>query len=268
MTVNQRYAAYQALNVSVADRVATLSLNSGQRFNAVTAQMHVELAHIFQDLANDDDVNVIVLTGAGNAFCAGADLNWVKQQLDSPPTIWDARREGRGIVLGILDCPKPVIARVNGDAMGLGASLALLCDIIVAADHVRIADPHVRIGLVAGDGGALIWPALVGYARAKEFLLTGNMVTAPQAASMGLINYAVPVEQLDEKVQGFARQLADGASQAIRLTKLATNTLLRQAVDSVLEASLANECHTFHTADHAEGVSAFLERRPARFTGK
>src|SRR5262245_58710067 len=181
--------------------------------------MHHELGRIFDALAKDDDVDVIVLTGAGDAFCAGADLNWLKRRLEEPPAPRDTRNGGRAIVLGLLDCPKPVIARVNGDAIGLGASLALLSDIVIAVDTARFADPHVRIGLVAGDGGALIWPLLIGYARAKEYLLTGNPVPAPEAARMGLINHAVPAGELDATVERFARQLADGAPMAIQFTK-------------------------------------------------
>jgi len=259
---------YTALGVSVVDRVATLALRSGQPFNAVTWEMHHELGHVFGDLANDGDVDVIVLTGAGDAFCAGADLTWLKRQLDDPPAPRDARSGGRAIVLGLLDCPKPVIARVNGDAVGLGASLALLSDIVIAVDTARFADPHVRIGLVAGDGGALIWPLLIGYARAKEFLLTGNTLTAPEAARIGLINYAVPAAELDATVYRFARQLAEGAPMAVQFTKAAANIPLRQAVESVLESSLALEGLTLRSHDAREGVAAFLERRKPRFTGR
>jgi enoyl-CoA hydratase len=261
------YGCYRTLGVSLAERVATLTLQSGERFNAVTWQMHQELGSIFGDLARDTDVDVIVLTGAGDAFCAGAELQWLQRQLADPPTPREAREGGRAIVLGLLDCPKPVIARVNGDAIGLGATLALLCDIVIAVDTARIADPHVRIGLVAGDGGALIWPLLIGYARAKEFLLTGNVVAAPEAARMGLVNHAVPADQLDATVQRFARQLAEGAPMAIQLTKAATNIPLRQAVDSVLESSLAFESLTLRSQDAREGVAAFLERRKPRFGG-
>jgi enoyl-CoA hydratase len=264
------YGRYTKLAVSITDRVATLSLQSGEKFNGVNWQMHHELGRIFGDLTQDDSVDVIVLTGAGagDAFCAGADLNWLTQQLAHPPEPREARSAGRAIVLGMLDCPKPIIARVNGDAIGLGATLALLADIIIAVDTARIADPHVRIGLVAGDGGALIWPLLIGYARAKEFLLTGNMVTALDAARMGLINYAVAQGELDATVNRFARQLADGASQAIQFTKAATNIPLRQAVESVLESSLALENLTLRSEDAREGVAAFLERRKAVFVGK
>jgi enoyl-CoA hydratase len=262
------YSAYTSVQVAVDRRVARITLQSGERFNAVTAQMHHELGLLFADLSRDDGFDVIVLTGAGDAFCAGADLNWLRRQLDAPPDPREARRAARAIVLGLLDCSKPVIARVNGDAIGLGATLALLADVIVAVDTARIADPHVRIGLVAGDGGALIWPLLVGYARAKEFLLTGNAISAPRAAAIGLINVAVPSAELDGEVSRFVDLLARGAPVAIQFTKAAINIPLRQAVESVLEASLAFENLALRTEDAKEGVAAFLERRSPVFTGR
>ncbi|CAM2169493.1 Enoyl-CoA hydratase/isomerase family protein [Paraburkholderia sacchari] len=262
------YQHYTHLGVSINSRIATLTLQSGEKFNCVNWQMHHELGTIFNDLSNDDDVDVIVLTGADDAFCAGANLQWLQQQLETPRDPREARNAGRAIVLGMLDCPKPVIARVNGDAIGLGASLALLADIVIAVDTARIADPHVRIGLVAGDGGTLIWPLLVGFARAKEFLLTGNAVSAPDAARMGLINYSVTKDELDATVERFARQLVEGAPLAIQLTKAATNIPLRQAVESVLESSLAYEIQTLRSKDVQEGVAAFLERRKPVFSGK
>lgn len=262
------YPPYKHLRITKADGVATLTMDSGEKLNGVNWQMHHELGTVFQQLATDADVRVVVFTGSNGAFCAGANLNWLAQQLDSPPPAQEARAGARAIVLGILDCPKPIIARVNGDAIGLGATLALLSDIIIADEAARIADPHVRIGLVAGDGGALIWPLLIGYARAKEYLLTGNMIGAVEAARMGLINYAVPAAALDATVSRFARQLADGASMAIQFTKAATNIPLKQAIESVLESSLALENVTLHSADVREGVAAFLERRPPVFTGR
>jgi enoyl-CoA hydratase len=261
------YPTYKHLRISKADGIATLTMDSGEKMNGVNWHMHHELGSVFQLLAVDEEVKVIVFTGANGAFCAGANLNWLSSQLENPPAAQESRTGGRAIVLGMLDCPKPIIARVNGDAIGLGASLALLSDIIIADESARIADPHVRIGLVAGDGGALIWPLLIGYARAKEFLLTGNAVSAPDAARMGLINYSVPASELDAKVEKFARQLAEGASMAIQFTKAATNIPLKQAVESVLESSLALENVTMRSADVREGVQAFLERRKPQFKG-
>lgn len=262
------YSHYKSLGVAIDNGVATVTLQSGEPFNSVTWEMHHELSTIFQALNTDPCVQVIVVTGAGEAFCAGANLTWLRGQLDTPMDPLEARQAARGIVLGYLDCTKPIIARVNGDAIGLGATLAVLADIVIMADSARIADPHVRIGLVAGDGGAVIWPLLVGYARAKEFLLTGNAVSAPDAVAMGLVNRSVPREQLDEVVGKFVRQIMTAAPLAVRFTKAAVNIPLRQAVESVLEASLAFETITMRSDDIKEGVDAFLQKRKPEFKGR
>jgi enoyl-CoA hydratase len=157
---------------------------------------------------------------------------------------------------------------VNGAAIGLGATLALFCDIIFAANHAKIADPHVKVGFVAGDGGAVIWPQLIGYARAKEYLLTGDALTGAQAAQIGLINHAVPAEDLDKAVDEFAQRLAAGASRAIQWTKLSVNIGLKALATSILDASIAYEALSNLTKDHQEAVNAFREKRPPRFTGE
>jgi enoyl-CoA hydratase len=260
------YARYSSLAITKEAGVATVLLNHPETLNAVDAGLHRELATIFDDLADDPEVSVIVLTGAGRAFCAGGDLQWLSNQIESRPPFLNSLREGRKIVMSLLDCPKPVICRINGDAIGFGATLALLCDIIVAVDSARIADPHVRIGLVAGDGGALIWPQLVGFAKAKEFLLTGNSLDATEAARIGLINYAVADSALDETVQRFVKQLVNGAQSAIRYTKLCANLPLRQMISSVLDNSLACEGLTLLQNDELkEGIAAFREGRKPKF---
>jgi len=260
------YARYTRLQVSRDRRIATVTLNRPDSLNAVDGTMHRELSTVFDELAEDAEVSVIVLTGSGRAFCAGGDLDWMRGTLDKRPPFLHSLREGRRIVLGMLDCPKPIICRLNGDAVGFGATIALLCDITIAATHARIGDPHVRIGLVAGDGGALIWPQLVGYARAKEYLLTGNLMDAVEAERIGLINHVVPAEELDARVERFASQLASGAQAAIRYTKLCTNIPLRQMVVSVLDQSLACEGLTFfQNEDLREGLDALQAGRKPRF---
>ena len=175
--------------------------------------------------------------------------------------------EGKTTIFSLLDVEKPVIAKVNGACVGLGATLALFCDVIFASDRAKLGDPHVAIGLVAGDGGAVIWPQLIGYARAKEFLFTRDLIEARRAAEIGLINHCVPAEQLDATVDAFARRLAEGAIKAIQGTKVSVNIGLKQLAHSILDASLAYEGHSNLTQDHREGVRAFLERRKARFVG-
>ena len=161
-----------------------------------------------------------------------------------------------------------MIAKVNGAAVGLGATIALFCDLIYAADNAKIGDPHVKVGYVAGDGGAVIWPQLIGYARAKEYLLTGDLLTGAEAARIGLINRALPADQLDAAVDEIAQKLANGASRAIQWTKLSVNTTLKQVAQQVMDASLAYEALSNLTKDHQEAVNAFREKRAPRFTGE
>lgn len=262
------YEHYKKIAVTRDNLIATVTLNSPETLNAIDGDLHYELSTIFFDLANDTNVNVIILTGAGRAFCGGGDLRWVQQEIDKSHSYVESLKQGRNIVMGIIECPKPIICRLNGDAVGVGATIALLSDMIIAVDSARITDPHVRIGLVAGDGGALIWPQLIGFAKAKEFLLTGNGIKAPDAAQLGLINYSVKAEDLDATVSKFSTQMATASQAALRFTKLCINIPLRQMASSVLESSLAYEAITMlQNEDLREGISAFLEKRPAKFKG-
>jgi len=164
---------------------------------------------------------------------------------------------------------KPIIAAVNGHAMGLGATIALLCDTIFMSSKAKIGDPHVKIGVVAGDGGCVIWPQLIGYARAKEYLMTGDPIEAEAAERMGLINHMTAPEETLEKAQAFAQRLADGPTAAIRWTKVSANIGLKQLAHSIMDTSLAYEWLTFqHGNDHREAVTAFLEKREPKFTDR
>src|SRR5690606_38074363 len=145
----------------------------------------------------DADTRVVIFSGAGKAFSAGGDFDYIRELIDHPSRAWDGIQAGKRVIFAMLDCIKPVIARINGHAMGLGATLALFSDVSFAAEQVKIADPHVALGFVAGDGGAVIWPQLIGYNRAKEYLFTGEPLTGAEAARIGLINRAVPAEELD-----------------------------------------------------------------------
>jgi enoyl-CoA hydratase len=186
----------------------------------------------------------------------------------TPPQLDALFMEARKIIVDLLEVQQPIIAAVNGPATGLGATLALFSDVIFAADNARIGDPHVRVGVVAGDGGAVIWPWLVGAARAKEFLLTGDLLTAVEAERIGLINHVVPADQLMATALALAQRLATGPTQAIRGTKASVNKILRETVNLVLDTSLALERYCFSTADHKEAIQAFVEKREPKFTGR
>ena len=256
---------YKTILFNRRGRVLEVTLNRPEKLNATDAVLHTELARVFFDISNDPDSDIVVLTGAGRAFSAGGDVAWMQDSIDEPERFQQTIREAKQIVFGLIDCEKPIIANLNGHATGLGATIALFCDIIFAAEHAKIGDPHVSIGFVAGDGGAVIWPQLIGYARAKEYLLTGDLMTATQAAQMGLINHAVPADELDARVDAFADKLANGATKAIRWSKMSVNIGLRDLATKILDASLAFEALSNIDPDHQEAVRAFSEKRPPVF---
>ena len=259
---------YRTIAVARDGRVLTLTLNRPEALNAVDVVMHEELSRVFTDAARDPDSDVIVLTGAGRAFSAGGDIGWMQDAIDDPASFERTAVEAKQIIFSLLDCEKPVVAKINGAAIGLGATMALFADVIFAAEEAKIADPHIRVGVVAGDGGAVIWPQLIGYARAKEFLMTGDALTGAEAARIGLVNHAVPAADLDQRVDAFTQRLVDGPTQAIRWTKTAVNIGLKQLAHSIMDVGLSYEMITNRSADHQEAVSAFRDKRKATFTGR
>jgi len=260
------YSTYKHLDIQRDGRVLTLKINRPP-MNPIHFDLHNEFSRIFHDVQVDCESDVIVLTGAGNVFSAGGDIPMMQKRIDDPELFNRKNLEMKKMIFGLLDLEKPIIARVNGDCIGLGATLALLCDIIISVDDARFGDPHVKMGYVAGDGGAVIWPQLVGFARAKEYLLTGDMLTAVEAERIGLINHAVPRDKFDEKVNALTAKLAAGSTKAIKWTKTCTNIPLRQLAHSIMDASLAYEAITNMGADHQEAVTAFQEKRKPKFTG-
>jgi len=235
--------------------------------NAVDDALHEELTALFRVLKREDEARAIVLTGRGKAFSAGGDFNWFPQ-LQDPGRMEHLRRDAKQLIWDLLDVEVPIVAAVNGHAMGLGASVALLCDVIFMADTATIGDPHVRVGIVAGDGGAAIWPLAVGPARAKQYLLTGDPVAAAEAERIGLVNRVVPSAALEDEALAFAQRLAEGAPLALRYTKLAVNKLLKDALNVAFDTSTALELVTFRSEDHKEALAALREKRKPRFEGR
>lgn len=250
------------LDLEIRDRILWITINRADVRNAINAKVHGSLARVFYAAEDCEDVDTIVFTGAGDAFCAGGDLDYLEAMTDDPAAFVASLDEGRKIINGFLELSKPIVGRIPGDAIGLGATLALMCDITVATQDARIADPHVRVGLVAGDGGAIIWPALVGLARAKEFLLTGALVSGARAAEMGLVNYAVAdAAALDEKVAAILKDLKRGSSQAIRMTKRLLNAELKRVAAGLLDQSLAYENLSQISNDHQIRIRRMLEKK-------
>jgi enoyl-CoA hydratase len=254
---------YRAIEFTQDRGLLTVRFNRPDQLNAVNAQLHTEMSQLFGDIARDSAVKAVILTGAGRAFCAGGDLDWFRNM--TPEALDLLFVEARRIIVDLLEMPQPIIAAVNGAATGLGATLALFCDIIYASESARIADTHVRAGIGAGDGGAIIWPLLVGMAKAKEYLLTGDSLSAAEAERIGLVNRVIGDDDLMATATAMGRRLADGPQMAIRATKASLNKIVRQVANLNLDTSLALEKECFRSDEHQECVQAFLEKRPPDF---
>lgn len=258
---------FRAIELSRRGRLLVITLNRPDQLNAVNLELHEDLAEVLWFAQSDQHSDVVMITGAGRAFSAGGDLDHIAANAADPRKFDNEARLAKRIVFTLLDIEKPVICRMNGHAVGLGATLALLCDVIFADERAKIGDPHVGLGLVAGDGGAVIWAQRIGLARAKEYLLSGDLLTASKAAEIGLINHALPGDQLDAAVDAFCDKLLNGATNAIRWTKVLTNLELKRIATAVMDAGIAYESVSVRTADHLEGIAALREKRSPRFGG-
>jgi len=259
---------FGSIVLSREDRLLRLTLNRPEAMNAVNLELHDELAEALWFAQGDSGSDVLLLTGAGRAFSAGGDLDHIARNAANPHLFDHEARLAKRIVFTLLDIDKPIVCRMNGHAIGLGATLALMCDIIFAAEGAKIGDPHVGLGLVAGDGGQVIWAQRIGLARAKEYLLTGELLSAAKAAEIGLINHCLPAETLDAAVDAFCQKLLTGATQAIRMTKVLTNLELKRIAHAAMDAGIAYESVSVRSADHLEGIAALREKRPPRFGGR
>jgi enoyl-CoA hydratase len=259
-----RYAE-KHLKIEIKDRVAIVTLHRPEVHNAINYHMHVALENIFRELGVDRDVGAIVITGEGKSFCAGGDVKGFGIPDERPI---DQLRGTRYLVQEMVNCEAPIISAVNGTAAGLGATIALLSDVIYMADTAKIGDTHVKMGLVCGDGGAVIWPLLIGPHRAKELMMAAKLVQGPEAAKMGLVNHCVPHAELMTHAMAYATEVANLPIAAVRWTKMAINQMLKQQINLALDFGVAAEHLSAHTQDMKEAVSAFAERRTPTFTGR
>jgi enoyl-CoA hydratase/carnithine racemase len=266
-----RYANYHDLKVEVADKVATVTINRPEARNAINQRLIREFRTIWDDLADDPAVSAVLLTGAGTIFSVGGDVKAMSERQGG-----DVLEEGevhdpmisRRLVNRQLELDKPIICAINGDCIGLAATIALLCDITVISPEARIGDSHVnKVGLVAGDGGTVVWPLLIGVSKAKEYLMRGTLLKGKEAERIGLVNHCVPGGEVLAFARQIAQELALGPTWAIRWTKLSINQIVKERVNHLMEASMALEQVTFATADHKEATTAFKERRKPVFTG-
>jgi enoyl-CoA hydratase len=259
------FARYQAIKCELDGSVLRLTFDRPDVLNAIDRHVHRELETVFIDVEADDRVDLVVVTGAGRAFSAGGDLDWLLELNADPVASARAIRGDRIIQNALLSMEKPVIARVNGPAVGLGCSIALFCDIVIAGPQAVFADPHVSIGLVAGDGGALVWPQLIGFARARRYLLSGEPITSVDAAAMGLVAQAVADDdELDSAVQEWIERLLSQPRLALRWTKHSINAALRSIASAVLDSAAGFENVTQVMDAHRDAVLALREAQLAR----
>lgn len=256
-----------ALRYEVGEAVATVTLDRPGARNALDATLKRELLAAIRAAGRDRAVRVIVLTGTGDAFCAGQDLRETTAP-DAPPLSTVLRETYNPLILAMRRLDKPIVAAVNGVAAGAGVALALACDLRIAADSASFVLAFGRLGLVPDSGSTWFLPRLVGPARAAELALVGDPLSTADAERWGLVSRVVPAAELTAEARALALRLAAGAPQAIALTKRALNRSLDAGLAAQLEDEAALQGIAGRTADHREGVAAFLEKRPPRFTGE
>lgn len=236
-----------------------LTLNRPEVLNAADRRLHTELVEVWKTIDRDPNVRVAVVTGAGRAFSAGGDLKLVEDAYQNYDEVLRILDEARDLVYNILHCGKPIISAINGAAVGAGLVVALLADISIAAENARLADGHVRMGVAAGDHAAIIWPLLVGMAKAKYYLMTSDFVSGKEAEGMGLVSLCVPDGEVTQKAWEVAVNLATGPRHAIRFTKRALNQWLLNA-GPIFDHSLALEMLNFFGTDMMAGVNGLRRR--------
>jgi enoyl-CoA hydratase len=245
------------LEVSSHGSVRQVTLDRPEKLNAVNADLHESLSNVWQAIAADPQARAVVITGAGKAFSAGGDREFLERIAQDAQWRYENMRQARRIVQEMIAFPLPVIAAVNGPAVGLGCSVALLSDLVLMSESAFFADPHVAIGLVAADGGALCWPLLTSLIRAKEYLFTGDRIDARSALELGFANRVVAPEELLEAAHALAERLAAQPAQAMRDTKRAVNIHLQRAVGAVLDFAFSAEAETFTSADFRDRLAQF-----------
>lgn len=236
-----------------------LTLNRPDALNATNLALHDAITEVWDVLAADTQARAVVLTGAGRAFSAGGDLGHIQAMQNDPELRRHDMEQAAILVRAMTNCSLPIVAAVNGPAVGLGATLAVLCDIVLIAEAAYLCDPHVSVGLTAGDGGAALWPLFMSLHRAKEYLLTGDRIPAAEAVNLGLANRVVPGDDVLAAAITLAERLAAQPKQAVASTKRALNLHLAAAAGSILDAALAEEFKTFDDDEHRAAVRRLLD---------
>ncbi|MFB1298560.1 enoyl-CoA hydratase/isomerase family protein [Mycobacterium sp. pW049] len=244
--------------------VAIITLNRPGQHNAADSTLHRRLAEVWSEVGADRSIRAVVLTGAGESFSAGGDFALMKATSGDPDVADVVFAEARATVLGMIELPQPIVAAVNGPAVGLGASLAALSDVTVAAETAFLADPHLAVGLVPGDGAAMLWPLLIGLSRAKHLVFLGERITAAEALEIGLVNRVVPAGKAVEVALEVAQQLARVPHRALQDTKRLMNQHAVRALRDGLDQAISAERHSVVSPEHAERVDKMIARAGAK----
>jgi enoyl-CoA hydratase len=260
-----KFDEYEHLTFERRDHgVLLITMNRPDKYNAANERMHGELARVWAQVSDDPETKVAVITGAGKAFSAGGDLDMVQRMAGDHDRVAHMLKEMSDLVYNMINCEKPIISAINGVAVGAGTVVALMADISICALDARLGDGHVKLGVAAGDHAAILWPLLCGMAKARYYLLTGEMITGEEAERLGMVSKALPREQVLDEALRVADVLADGSQQAIRWTKRALNNWLKMA-GPIFDQSAAYEMLCFMGPDVVEGAAALTEKRPPRF---
>jgi enoyl-CoA hydratase len=260
-----KYDEYQFLQFERdEDGILLITINRPDVLNATNARLHWELSHVWKDIDEDPETNVVIITGKGRAFSAGGDLDMIDAMKGNHAALWQTMREAGDIVYNIVNCEKVVISAINGVAVGAGLAVAFMADITIASENMRITDGHLRLGVAAGDHAVILWPLLCGMAKAKYYLITADFIDGKEAERIGLVSLCVPSDQLMDKAYEVARKIARGPQQAARLTKRALNNWVK-TFGPHFDASLAFEMLGFFSEDLKEGVNALKEKRQPKF---
>jgi enoyl-CoA hydratase len=261
-----RFDGYEHLRFERREHgVLLITIDRPERMNATNERLHHELSTVWDDVDRDAAVRVAVVTGAGDrAFSAGGDLEMVQAMAGDYARVAAMAGEAAGLVTRMIDCDKPIVSAINGTAVGAGLAVALMADISIVAQDARLTDGHLRLGVVAGDHAAVIWPLLCGMAKAKYYLLTADFIDGVEAERIGLVSRCVPREQVLATALEVAERIATGPQHAARWTKRTLNHWLRTAIPA-FDASVAYEMLSFLGSDVGEGAQAIVERRPPQF---
>ena len=244
--------------------ILLMTIDRPEKMNATDGPTHNGLSKVWLDIDDDPEVKVVIVTGAGDAFSAGGDLEWIESMVNNYDVMKDVFREAGDIVYRMAQCPKVIISAINGTAIGAGLAVALMADISIMAEEARISDGHVRLGVAAGDHANIIWPLLCGLAKAKYYLITADFIDGKTADQIGLVSKSVPLNDLMDEAMEVATKVATGPQDAARWTKRALNLWVSQAAPA-FDASLAFEMLNFMGSDAREGLAALQEKRRPNF---